>query len=44
MMEVLVRIAEEKYILKLKSTSSYFEAVKMLWDEHLEKEMKKHDL
>jgi len=35
MMEVLVRIAEEKYILKYKTTTNYFEAVKSFWDEHL---------
>ncbi|KAL4456118.1 hypothetical protein ABPG74_014079 [Tetrahymena malaccensis] len=39
MMEVLVRIAEEKYILKYKTTNNYFEAVKMFWDEHLAQEI-----
>ena len=32
MMEILVRIAEEKYINKYQKTKDYFEAVKMLWD------------
>lgn len=37
-MELLVKIAEEKYILKYQKTKSLFEAVKMLWDEFLLKE------
>jgi len=35
-MEALVRIAEEKYILKYAKTTSFYEAVKMFWEEHLE--------
>jgi hypothetical protein len=35
-MEVLVRIAEEKYILKYQKATTFTEAMKMFWDEHLE--------
>ncbi|KRX05204.1 hypothetical protein PPERSA_06838 [Pseudocohnilembus persalinus] len=35
-MELLVRLANEKYIDKYKQTTSIFEALKKLWDEHLE--------
>lgn len=35
-MELWVRIAEEKYILKYRNTQSHLEAVKTLWEEHLE--------
>jgi len=35
-MEALVRIAEEKYILKYAKTTSFYESMKMFWDEHLE--------
>lgn len=34
-MEVLVRIAEEKYIIKYKTTTNYAEAVRLFWEEHL---------
>ncbi|EGR33095.1 leucine rich repeat protein [Ichthyophthirius multifiliis] len=36
LMEVLVRIAEEKYILKYQKCSTFFEAMKLFWEEHLE--------
>lgn len=36
MMELLVRLANEKYIDKLKLTQNMFEALKMLWSEHLD--------
>ena len=42
-MEVLFRIAEEKYIFKLKSTTNYAEAVKNLWKEHLINEICIHN-
>ncbi|KAL4463939.1 hypothetical protein ABPG74_005876 [Tetrahymena malaccensis] len=42
LMEVLVRIAEEKYILKTKKSASYFEAISQMWNEHLEKEFTSH--
>jgi hypothetical protein len=42
-MEILVRIAEEKYIFKLKSTANHFEATKMLWEEHCAKVFDKYD-
>lgn len=35
-MEALVRIAEEKYILKYAKVTTFFEAIKLLWEEHLE--------
>ena len=35
-MEIMTRIAEEKYILKLKTTTNYVEAVKLFWTEHCE--------
>lgn len=35
-MEVWVRVSEEKYIFKYKTTTSHFEAVKSIWEEHLE--------
>lgn len=35
-MEALVRIAEEKYILKYGKTNTFHEAIKMLWKENLE--------
>lgn len=35
-MEALVRIAEEKYILKYGKVSTFYEATKLLWEEHLE--------
>ena len=38
-MEILVRIAEEKYILKYKKTNSYIQALTYLWDEHLSQEI-----
>ncbi|EGR31140.1 leucine rich repeat protein [Ichthyophthirius multifiliis] len=36
LMEAFVRIAEEKYILKYSKTQSFFEAMNLFWDEHLE--------
>ncbi|KAL4510557.1 hypothetical protein ABPG72_004711 [Tetrahymena utriculariae] len=42
LMEVLVRIAEEKYILKSKKSATYFEAITQMWNEHLEKEFTSH--
>ncbi|KAL4466565.1 hypothetical protein ABPG72_010616 [Tetrahymena utriculariae] len=36
LMEALVRIAEEKYILKYGKVNTFYEATKMLWEEHLE--------
>lgn len=38
-LELLVRIADEKYIQKLKVTNSISEAFKLLWDEHLKQEL-----
>lgn len=35
-MDMIVRLAEEKYINKYKYTKNYFEAVESLWNEHLE--------
>ena len=35
MMELIVRIAEEKYINKYQKTKNYFEAVEMLWEDNL---------
>lgn len=35
-MELLVRIANEKYIEKYKLTTKMDEAIQMLWKEHLE--------
>lgn len=35
-MELLVRIANEKYIDKNKVTTKMDEALQLLWDEHLE--------
>ena len=32
MMELLIRIAEEKYIFKYAKTKSYFEAIDMFWE------------
>ncbi len=43
MMEILVRIAEEKYINKLKTTTNHFDATKMLWEEHCAKVFDKYD-
>jgi hypothetical protein len=43
MMELLVRLAGQKYIESYKTTSNWFEAVKMLWDEHLENTMTTFD-
>mmetsp|Transcript_6520 Transcript_6520/g.891 ORF Transcript_6520/g.891 Transcript_6520/m.891 type:complete len:85 (+) Transcript_6520:63-317(+) len=43
MMDILVKLAEEKYILKYKSTKIYAEAVKSLWDEHLFEEVNKYN-
>jgi hypothetical protein len=34
-MELLTRIAEEKYINQYSKTKSYFESICMLWDDHL---------
>lgn len=34
-MELLVRIAEEKYIQKYHTTKSHVEAIQMLWSENL---------
>ncbi|KRX01621.1 hypothetical protein PPERSA_00328 [Pseudocohnilembus persalinus] len=42
-MEIWVRLSEEKYIFKYKSTQSHYEALRMLWDEHLEKHFTKFD-
>lgn len=36
MMELLVRLANEKYIDRLKTTTNMAEALKLFWDEHLE--------
>lgn len=36
MMELLVRLANEKYIDRLKITANMAEALKLFWDEHLE--------
>lgn len=38
-MEVLVRIAEEKYILKYRSCTNYADAIKMFWNDHLAQEI-----
>jgi hypothetical protein len=35
-MEALVRIAEEKYMLKLQKCTTFYEAMKLFWEEHLE--------
>ena len=37
-MELIVRIAEEKYVIKYQKTKNYFEAVEMLWEDNLIKE------
>lgn len=42
-MEILVRMAEEKYINKYKSTTNYFEALKMLWNDHCQNVFNKND-
>jgi len=41
-MEILTRLAEEKYIFKYKLTKNLTEAVNLLWTEHLEKTMLYH--
>ncbi|EGR32874.1 leucine rich repeat protein [Ichthyophthirius multifiliis] len=38
-MEILIRIAEEKYILKQKKAQSYLQALQFLWEEHLFQEL-----
>jgi hypothetical protein len=35
MMEIIIRIAEEKYIKQYKTTSDYFEALELLYQNHL---------
>jgi len=39
MMELLVRIANEKYIDRMKATTRMDEALVMFWDDHLEEVM-----
>lgn len=43
-MEAILRIAEEKHILKMKSTTSYFEALSKFWEEHLKDICNQYDL
>ncbi|KRW99368.1 hypothetical protein PPERSA_02480 [Pseudocohnilembus persalinus] len=38
-MDIIYKLAEEKYIQEYKTTKSISEAIKMLWDEHLKEEM-----
>lgn len=42
MMDMIVKLAEEKYIFKYQETKSYSEAVLKLWEEHLNEEMISH--
>jgi len=37
-MELLVKVAEEKYIIKYPKTKTLVDAMRMFWDEYLLKE------
>jgi len=43
LIEIITRIAEEKYIIKLKLTQDYPTALKMLWDKHLKQVFTSHN-
>lgn len=43
MMDIMIKIAEEKFMLKYQKCNTYIDALKMFWEEHLVQEFTKHD-
>lgn len=43
MMELFVRLAEEKYILQLQKTKSMMKAVSLFWEEHVRPKISEYD-